>query len=68
MRSNEYLYGKDVEVPEIDPLVVVRRIELLKDNLSELLEHSFYTRDGARCNKIIKAIKHYENINKENEL
>jgi len=61
--TNEYLYGEDVEVPEIPQEIIMRRIELLKDNLAELLDHSYYTRDGDRCNKILKAIRFWETIN-----
>jgi hypothetical protein len=60
-----YLYGEDIEVPEIPADVVMRRIELLKEHLAELLEHSYHTRDGVRCNAIIKAIKFWENLDKE---
>ena len=62
-KDNAYLYGEDVEVPTIPQDIVMRRIELLKDNLAELLNHSFYTRDGDRCNAVLKAIKHWESIN-----
>ncbi len=61
--TNEYLYGEGVEVPEIPQEIIVRRIELLKDNLATLLDHSYYVRDGVRCNSIIKAIKFWETIN-----
>ena len=59
----EYLYGTDVEVPEIPQEIIVRRIELLKEHLGELLEHSFYTRDNKRVNAVLKAIKFWEDIN-----
>ena len=62
-KSNEYLYGEGVKVPEIPADVIVRRIELLKENLEELLEHSYYTRDGQRINDILAAIKFWETIN-----
>ena len=65
MKDNNYLYGEDVEVPEIPNEVVMRRIELLKDNLAELLDHSYYTRDGQRVNDVLKAIDFWEKINKE---
>jgi len=61
--TNEYLYGEEVEVPDIPAEIIMRRIEALKENLAELLEHSFYTRDGNRCNAVIKAIKFWETIN-----
>ncbi len=61
--TNEYLYGEEVEVPEIPQEIIMRRIELLKDNLAELLDHSYYTRDGARVEKVLKAIRFWETIN-----
>jgi len=67
MLANEYLYGEEVEVPEIPQEVVVRRLELLKEHLAELLDHTYYDRDAARCNAVLKAIKFWENINKEGE-
>jgi len=42
MKTNEYLYGKDVEVPEIPPEVKMRRIELLNEKLEELLDVPFH--------------------------
>ena len=65
MISNSYLYGDGVDVDEIPAEIIVRRVELLKDNLSELLDQSYHTRDGVRCNAILKAIRFWENINKE---
>ena len=64
--TNDYLYGEEVEVPEIPQEIVTRRIELLKDNLARLLDHSYYTRDGARVEKVLKAIRFWETINKDN--
>ena len=63
--TNEYLYGKDIDVPEIPEDIIMRRIELLKDHLEELLDHSYHTRDGERVNAILKAIKFWETINKQ---
>lgn len=60
--DNEYLYGKDVEVPEIDRETVMRRLELLKEHLAELLGHSYYTRDGERVEAVLKAIKFWERM------
>ncbi len=62
-RTNEYLYGEGVEVPEIPQDIIMRRVETLKENLSVLLDQSYYTRDSARCNTIIKAIEFWEKIN-----
>jgi hypothetical protein len=61
--DNEYLYGSDVEVPEIPGDIIVRRLELLQDNLRELLDHSYHTRDGERVNAVLKAIDFWEKIN-----
>ena len=65
MKTNNYLYGDDVEVSEIPADIVMRRIELLKDNLEILLDNSYHTRDNDRVTAVLKAIKHWENINKE---
>ena len=62
MKDNIYLYDTD-DVPEIPNEIIVRRLELLKDNLAELLDHSYHTRDTARVNALLKAIKFWENIN-----
>lgn len=67
MLTDEYLYGVEAEVPEVPSEVIVRRVELLKENLEELLDQSYHTRDGKRCNDIIKAISFWENINKGNK-
>ena len=62
MRTNEFLYGKDVEVPEIDRMIIIRRIELLKDNLAELLEVSYSKRDTERVAAVLKAVSFWENM------
>ena len=64
MTDNEYLYGDNVEVPEIPSDIVMRGLELLKDHLEELLDYSFYTRDAERCNAVIKAIDFWNKLNK----
>jgi len=63
INPNDYLYGKDADVPPIPRDVIMRRIELLQDNLDVLLNHSYHTRDGNRCNAVIKAIDFWDNIN-----
>lgn len=63
MKDNSYLYGEGVEVPEIDSYAIMKRIELLKEHLEELLEHSYHTRDSDRVNAILKAINFWEKIN-----
>jgi len=62
MHSQSYLYGENVDVPEIDPLMVARRLELLKDNLERLLEHSYFTRDYDRVNAVLKSISFWEKL------
>jgi len=62
MKTDEYLYGKDIEVPEIPREVVMRRIELLQDNLEELMSHSYHIRDDVRTKAIFDAIKFWEEI------
>jgi len=65
MHSDEYLYGSDVEVPKLDAEVVMRRIELLSDNLSELLDHSYHIRDTKRVDAVLKALKFWQRMAKE---
>ena len=59
--DNEYLYGVK-DVPSIPNDIIMRRLELLKDNLEELLEHSYYSRDSDRVRAVLKAIKYWSNI------
>ena len=61
MHSNIYLYNSN-EVPEIPAEVIMRRLELLKDNLEELLDHTYFARDYERVNAVLKAIKFYEEL------
>ena len=63
LTHQEYLYGADVEVPEIPPEILMRRLEALNDHLSELLDHSFHIRDNERVRAVLKAIKFWETIN-----
>lgn len=62
MKNNAYLYGEDVEVPEIPAEVIVRRIELLKEHLEELLEIDYKTRDLERIRHVVKAISFWEKL------
>ena len=59
--DNIYLYGTN-DVPEIPAEVVMRRLELLKENLSVLLENTWDKRDNQHVNAILKAINYWENI------
>ena len=61
--SNEYLYGIEVEVPEIPAELIVRRLELLNENMEELLKEDFRTRDLTRTKAVFEAIRFWENIN-----
>ena len=64
MHSNAYLYGEGVEVPEIDPYVIIRRLELLDDSLTEVNAVNLYERDLVKRDEILEAIHFWENINK----
>ena len=54
MKRTDYLYGIGEEPPEFDPYVIVRRIQMLEDNLSELLEVDYKHRDFDRIREIQK--------------
>ena len=60
--SNAYLYGEGIEIPEIPADIIARRLAALADNLEELLNHSYYDRDQARVNDVLKAIKFWETV------
>jgi len=64
MHSNAYLYGEGVEVPEIDPYVIIRRLELLDDSLTDVNAVNIKDRDYEKRNEILEAIQFWENINK----
>ena len=61
MLENKYLYGTD-DVPEIPAHVIMRRIELLDDELTDILEAHYTKRDLKRKRAIEKAIKFWEDI------
>lgn len=61
--AQEYLYGKDIEVPEIPAELIMRRVELLKENRCELLKVDLHTRDGNRITNITNAITFWETLN-----
>ena len=54
--SNDYLYGEGVDVPDIDSYVIMRRIELLKEHLEDLIEVYYMDRDTERIRAVVKAI------------
>jgi len=62
MKSNEYLYGTDVEVPEVPAYIAMRRISLLEDNLEELLKVNYMERDSKRVAKVQKAIDFWRKL------
>lgn len=65
MHTDKHLFGTD-DVPEFPNEIIMRRLELLGDNLSDLLDHSTYTRteeEASRIADVIDAIKWHENIN-----
>ncbi len=64
--SNEYLYGKDIEVPALDAEVVARRIALLEDHLEELYKPHYSERDENRIRSVVKAIDYWLKMQKEN--
>ena len=64
MLTNEYLYGEDIDIPPLDIVVLQQRIELLKTNLSILLDHSYHIRDNKRVSDVLKAIDFYEDLKK----
>ena len=67
MLTDEYLYGKEVEVPVIPEYVIMRRVELLKDHLSELLDQSFNNRsyeDQIKIGRVLRAIDFWDGISK----
>lgn len=55
MHKNEYLYGKDIEVPQVDGYIIARRLELLDDHLTDLLNVNYMERDLARIRAVEKA-------------
>jgi len=65
MHSNDYLYGEDVEVPEFQSYIIMRRIELLREHLDKLLMAHYTERDENRIQAVIKAIKWHQHIDKD---
>lgn len=64
MKTNDYLYGKDAQVPDIPAEIIVRRIELLEEHLEELYATTDYmTRDISRIRLVLEAIKFWSEIN-----
>jgi len=63
--KEQYLYGIDSEVPVIPQEIIMRRVELLNDQLEELFTQHWMVRDMQRERDLIKAIAFWQNINKE---
>ena len=57
-----YLYGDGVEVPDVPADIIMRRIELLDDNLTALLEVPLQDRDFVRIKDVLKAIKFWSTL------
>lgn len=62
MHTDEWLYGQDVEVPEIPAYVITRRIELLKEHLEELLEVPYKKREFERVRDVLKALDFWDDM------
>lgn len=62
MKTDFYLYGKDVEVPEIPADICMRRIELLQEHLDELLDVHYSKRSNAQIHHIHKAIDFWNSM------
>ena len=66
MKTNAYLYGKDVEVEEIPAEVILSRTVPLEEHFSEMLDMPVKQRTYeqiVQMNEIAKAIKFWTNIN-----
>ena len=66
MRDNAYLYGEDVEVPELDTHMVMRRVELLKENRALLYEVHYSKRNNEKIREIDNAISFWEKLSRMN--
>ena len=62
MKTNGYLYGEGVEVPQIPTEIIKGRVDLLNIHLSNLLD-SGIDRDRLLQNELKDAIKFWETIN-----
>ena len=64
--SSDYLYGKDVEVPDIPDDVIFSRVSLLREHLSKLNKIPFAERtydDIKQTNDVSKAIRFWNDLN-----
>ncbi len=65
MKTSSYLYGEDAEIPDIPAEIIVRRVEILNEQLEEELDKHYFVRDNSRVNNIAKAIIFWETINEQ---
>ena len=66
MKTNEYLYGKDIEVEQIPAEVILSRVVPLEEHFSEIMEIPLETRTYeqiVQMSEIAKAIKFWQEIN-----
>lgn len=65
MVTHEYLYGGDNidEVPDIPQDIIMRRVEMLKEHMAELLAVDYKNRDFKRVDDISSAIDFWNKIN-----
>ncbi len=64
MHNNKYLFGTN-DVPEFPADIIARRLELLNETLSILLDNSTYTRSKEEADQIadiLKAIRWHNGI------
>ena len=64
--SSDYLYGKDVVVPDIPDDVIFSRVSLLREHLSKLNRIPFAERtydDIKQTNAVSKGIKFWNDLN-----
>jgi len=62
VKTNEYLYGSGVIVPEIPTEVIEGRIKLLDTQLRELQAVHYLLRNRTRVREIIEAMNFWRNI------
>jgi len=66
MKTNDRLFGKDVEVPQFDERVLMQRKSLLEDRLYKLRDMHYTKRTSdieANMREIHEAIQWCDNIN-----
>ena len=60
--SNEYIYGKDVEVLEIPRHIVLDRLEKIETQIEEVQDEHYSMRDQERKKVLLEARDFWENI------